>query len=117
MKKINRPTAPANTVENNTTVKALKKISECKWVGNVTHENIDKCLVCINLSAFNSGWYNPVGVRINGLHGIYMLNPDGSIYAEQRIIKDENNRYRIEFLTMEGWNEYERYYSEFINAN
>lgn len=108
-------TANLQTKENVAIVKSLKKISECKWVGNITHNNLDKCLRALNNNSCNSGWHNPIATRIGGLYGIYMINQDGSIFAEYRIIKVDNDTYRIECLTMEGWNQFENYYREFIN--
>ena len=107
----------ANTKENNAKVLALKKINQCKWVGNTVHDTLDKCLVAINLNGINSGWYSPVAVRISGLTGIYMINQDGSIFCESRVIKEDDKKYRIEELTMDGWNEFENLYSQIINNN
>ena len=101
----------ANTPENAAKIEALKVVQNTAgkiyWVGNVVHDSLDKCLTAINLSTFNSGWYNPVGVRINGLTGIYMLNQDGSIFCESRVIKQSDTAYLIEYLTTEGWNYFE----------
>ena len=104
----------ANTKENNAKVKALKKVAETKWVGNTTHENLDKCLTVLNLDSNNSGWYKPTATRINGLTGIYMINQDGSIFCEARVIKEDEKKYKIEYLTMTGWNEFENLYCQFI---
>lgn len=104
----------ATTKENNAIVSALKKINQCKWVGNTIHDSLDKCLVGLNLYTTNSGWYNPVAVRINGLTGIYMINQDGSIFPEARVIKEDEKKWRIEYLTMTGWNEFEKLYSDFL---
>jgi len=102
--------------QNEATIKALKKIAETKWVGENTHRNIDFCLTGINLFlGVNSGWYKPQPIRINGLAGIYMINEDGSICAEARIIKVEENKYRMEYLSSAGYSEYEKYFSEFLN--
>lgn len=101
----------ANTPENAAKIEALKAVQntvgKIYWVGNVVHDSLDKCLAAINLSTFNSGWYSPVAVRINGLVGIYMLNQDGSIFCESRIIKQGDKSYLIEYMTTEGWNKYE----------
>ncbi len=107
----------ANTKENDAKVKALKKIAQTKWVGNIVHENIDKCLTAINLNSSNSGWYKPAATRINGLTGIYMINQDGSIFCEARVIKEDEKRYLIEYLTMTGWNEFESLYCQFVDEN
>ena len=92
---------------NSAKVKALKKVAETKWVGNTVHETLDKCLVAINLDSTNSGWYKPIAARINGLSGIYMLNQDGSIFCEARVVKEGEKQFRIECLTTAGWNEFE----------
>ena len=67
-----------NTPENNAKVSALKTVKEVQWVGEVTHDTIDKALTAINLfQGSNSGWYSPVAVRLNGVQGIFMINEDG----------------------------------------
>lgn len=101
-----------NTQDNKVRVSALKKISECKWNGNTIHDTLNKCLVAINLNAFNSGWYNPVAVKIDGLTGYYMVNQDGSLFFESRVVKADDNKFRIEELTMQGLNEFENLYRE-----
>ena len=104
------------TKENNALVKALKKIAETKWVGNVTHDNLEKCLVGINLeSGVNSGWYSPVAVRIAGLTGYYMVNQDGSLCFDYRVIKLEDKKFLIETMTMEAYNQIENLYRQLIN--
>ena len=64
-------TTLANTTENNAKVKALKAVENTVgkifWVGNIIQDNLDKCLVGLNLESTNSGWYNPIAVKINGL--------------------------------------------------
>lgn len=104
------------TKENTAIVKALKKISGTKWVGNTTFENIQSCLISINLSSGkNSGLYDPVATRINGLQGIYMVNQNGNLEPEYRIIKEADKKYRIESLTTAGYNEFEQFYGKFID--
>jgi hypothetical protein len=104
----------ANTTENNLKVKALKKISQTKWVGNTVHDTLDKCLAAINLDSTNSGWYTPIAARINGLTGTYMINQDGSIFCEARVIKVDEKKYKIEYLTTSGWNQFEDLYCQFL---
>jgi hypothetical protein len=108
----------ANTNENNAKVKALKKlentVGKIFWAGNVTHDSLEKCLFAINLNSWNSGWYTPVAVKINGLSGYYMVNQDGSLFCEARIIKQDSNKYLIEYLTDEGWDMFENFYTKFI---
>jgi hypothetical protein len=104
--------------ENNAKIKALKKIQKTVgkiiWNGNNTHDSIHKCLVGMNLNSDNSGWYIPDAVRIKGLDGIYMINQDGSLFCESRIIKKEESLYAIEYMTSSGWDLFEHHYSEFI---
>jgi hypothetical protein len=108
-------TTLANTTENNAKVKALKAVENTVgkifWVGNNTHDNLDKCLTGLNLDSTNSGWYKPVAVRINGLTGVYMVN------QEARIIKQDEKKYLIEYLTNEGWNKFENLYCQFVDEN
>ncbi len=109
----------SSTIENNAKVKALKiienTIGKIFWTGNVTHDDLDKCLTGLNLDSTNSGWYKPIAVRINGLTGIYMVNQDGYLFCEARIIKKDDKKFLIEYLTKEGWNKFENLYSQFID--
>ena len=109
----------ANTKENNAKVKALKQIEntvgKIYWNGNTVHDTLDKCLAGMNLNSTNSGWYSPLATKINGLTGIYMINQDGSIFCESRIIKKDENKYLIEYITNEGWNRFESLYCDFID--
>ena len=107
----------AKTPQNIAIVKALKKISGTKWTGTTIHTNLDACLTGINLGSTNSGWYKPLAERINGLTGIYMINQDGSIFCEARVIKLSEKEYRIEYITMEGWNEFENLFCQFMDEN
>ena len=110
-------TTIAKTTENNAKVKALKKIAETKWTGTTIHTNLDACLTALNLDSTNSGWYNPVAVKINGLTGYYMVNQDGSLFCEARVIKQDEKKYLIEYLTNEGWNKFENLYCQFVDEN
>ena len=116
--KINKMKTLTNTKENDAKVKALKviqnTIGKIYWVGNITHNNLDNCLRALNNESCNSGWYNPVAVRIVGLTGIYMVNQDGSLFCEARVIKQEENKYLIEYLSNEGWDKFEDLYCQFI---
>lgn len=107
----------AKSIENNAKVKALKKIAETKWSGTTIHTNLDACLTAINLDSTNSGWYKPSAARVDGLTGIYMINQDGSIFCEARVIKDSEKSYKIEYMTMAAWNEFENFYDQFISEN
>lgn len=101
--------------KNQILVESLKKISDTKWKGTTIHINLDNCLTAINLSSCNSGWYKPTCIKINGLNGLYMVNQDGSLFCESRIIKEDEDKYRIESLTSSGWNEFERIYGELLD--
>lgn len=110
-----------NTVENNAKVKALKvlqsTVGKIFWDGNVIHDNLEKCLVGLNLGSANSGWYNPIAVKINGLTGYYMVNQDGSLFCDARVIKLEEKKYLIEYLRSDGWNKFENLYCQFLDEN
>ena len=108
----NNMTAIADTKENNLIVKALKSVADTKWVGNTTHDNLYKCLVAINLESNNGGFYQPTATRINGLTGIFMINKNGSIFWEARVIKKSETSYRIEYLTSEGYSHFENTYNQ-----
>ena len=103
--------------ENKVIAKCLKKISGTKWVGNTIHTNLESCLTAINLQTFNSGWYKPKAIRVNGLTGIYMLNENGTIYADARVIKKDENIFLIEYLCSSGTYEFEKLYNDFIEEN
>jgi hypothetical protein len=108
----------ANTEENNAKVKALKVIQNTAgkiyWNGNTVHDNLDKCLRALNNDSCNSGHYNPVCVKIESLTGIYMINQDGSLFCEARIVKESEKEFRIEYMSTSGWNRFEDLYCEFI---
>lgn len=107
----------AATKENLAAIEALKKISQCKWVGNTVHPNLDFCLTAINLeTGKNSGWYNATAVRIPSLTGIYMINQDGSFCYEFRVVKENESTFKIETLTMEGFNQFEQIYLGLLNV-
>lgn len=44
-----------------------------------------------------------------------MINQDGSIFCDARVIKEDEKKFRIETMTMEGWNEFEKLYSQMID--
>jgi len=96
-------------------IEALKKISNFEWVGNTTHDTLEKCLTAINLSSTNSGWYNPEAVKINGLTGIFMLNENKSIFTEARIIKEDEKKFKIEYITNKGYYQLEELYEKYLN--
>lgn len=102
-----------NTLENTKRTKALQAVKQTQWVGETTHDTLDKALTAINLfQGVNSGWYTPKAIRVAGLQGIYMINEDGCINFESRVIKISDNCYKIEHLTNEGYQAYENKYFE-----
>lgn len=116
-KRNNKMTNLNNTPENNAKVKALRTVKETDWVGEVIHENISTCFTAINLfQGVNSGWYEAAGIRIKGVKGIFMINQDGSLNFESRVIKIDNNKYKIEHLTSAGYAEFENKFIEHIDA-
>lgn len=110
---IMKPVIP--TKENNAKIRALKKVKQTQWNGNTRHESLDACLTAMNLESGNSGRYKPDAVRIPGLIGIYMLNEDGSIYCDARVIKEDEKKFAIEYLLTSGYNEFESHYLNFIS--
>ena len=106
-------TTIAKTKENNAKAVALKFVKQTQWVGETTHDTLDKCLVAINLfSGTNSGLYSPIAVRIAGVQGFFMVNQDGSLFYESRVIKVNENTYKIEHLSNDGYNIFENKYFE-----
>lgn len=106
----------AETNENKAIADALKKSNQCKWVGNTTHDSMEKCLRAMNLQTSNSGHYNPVAVRLAGCTGFYLINQDGSICYEMRVIKKAEKEFVIEYLTSSGFDDFEREYHKTIAA-
>jgi hypothetical protein len=104
------------TSENIAKVEALKTIKETKWVGSLTFDSMDKCLASMNMNTINSGWYKPCALRIKGLQGIFMTNEDGGLYFEQRIIKMNDKKFRVESLCDSGYNDFENKYLELLSA-
>jgi hypothetical protein len=100
---------------NEAKVKALQKINGCKWNGTTTHSNLEACLTAINLQSSNSGHYNPKAIKINKVEGYFMLNQDGGIFCEARVIKKADNLFVIEYLSNTGWNEFESLYENFLS--
>jgi len=103
-----------NTADNRARIEALKTIKETQWTGTTIHTSIDACLTAMNLDSTNSGWYNPIPIRIPQLKGIFMINEDGTLFYEAKIIKESDNAYRIEYMTMEAYNKFEKKYSDLL---
>lgn len=108
-------TTIAYTKENNAKIVALTKVKETRWAGTTIHDNMDKCLRAICLfCGVNSGHYNPTAIKIKKVTGWFMVNQDGSIFCEARVIKEDANRYRIEYMSDEAWKEFENNLSKLI---
>lgn len=105
-----------NTKENKIFVEILKKMNECKWVGNVKFKTLEECLISINLQMTDSGFYTPVPIRIKQLSGIRCIRQDGSLNYGFRIMK-ENDEYLIEELCMDGHMYFEEEYRKLYYAN
>ena len=100
-----------NTKENNAKVSALKIVKETQWTGTVTHDTIDKALTAVNLfQGTNSGFYKPSAIRLKGVTGIFMINEDGGLNFESRIIKESSDKFTIEHMTTAGYNAFENEY-------
>lgn len=102
----------ATNKTNKIIIEALGSIKETMWSGNTTHTTMQSCLASINLQSANSGHYNPSAVRIAKLTGWFMVNEDGSLYFEARIIKESDNEFTIEHLSNSGYNAVENKYRE-----
>jgi hypothetical protein len=46
-----------------------------------------------------------------------MINQDGSIFCEARVIKEDEKQFKIEYMTDEAWNDFENFYCKFIEEN
>jgi hypothetical protein len=103
----------ANTEDTRAKIQALKKVPATQWTGTTVHANLDSCLRAINMRSFNSGWYNPVCVKIDGLQGYFMLNQDGSLFADARVIKEGETKFKIEYMSSQAERDF---YREYENA-
>ncbi len=104
----------SDTLENEAKIVALKTIKETQWVGNIRFSNLELCLASLNLNTTNSGWYKPRAIKVKGLCGYFMINEDGSLYWEQRIIKEGDNKFLIEHLSNEASFQFENKYTEIL---
>ena len=104
------------TTENNAKVAALKAVKEVHWVGEVTHHSIESALTAINLfQGTNSGWYKPQAVRMSGIQGIFMINEDGGLNFESRIVKTDKG-YKVEHLSNAGYEAFESKYFQTLES-
>jgi hypothetical protein len=62
----------------------------------------------------NSGFYNPIVITIPKINGIFMVNQNGNIFAEARVIKKADNVFLIEYMSSEEERNYYRNYQSFL---
>jgi len=106
--------AMKKNTKNNAIVKALKLVPEMQWVGNTVHDTMEGSLFAIRFGTLNSGWYDPIAIQIKGVTGWFMVNQDGTIFPEARVIKVDENKFRIEYMTNSAWRDFENNYRKFI---
>tara|TARA_R110000782_G_C14501200_1_gene378637 strand:- start:192 stop:518 length:327 start_codon:yes stop_codon:yes gene_type:complete len=103
-----------NTKENEVFIKILKSMKETDWVGNLRFEDLETCLISVNMNiGKNGGQYTPSPIRLKGISNILVVNQDGSLCYDYRIIKEENS-FLIETLTIDAFNKFEKKYCELI---
>ena len=101
------------TPENLAKIKALKQVQENQWEDSCTHDTLEKALVGVSLySDANSGWYNPVAAKIKGIEGLFVINEDGGLNFESRIIEVQGEGFKIQHLTMDGYNAFEKNFEQ-----
>ena len=103
-----------NTKDTNVRIECLKSVKETQWNGNVIFQDLETALMSVRLSSGNSGWYKPTAIKINGLKGLFMINEDGTLFIEKRIVKEENGDFRIEEMSLAAFNDFEKKYCELI---
>ena len=103
-----------NTKDTNVRVKCLMMVKENQWAGNNTFSDLESALQSIKLSSFNSGWYKPTAVKINGLSGLFMINEDGSLFYDKRITKLNDGTFLVEEMSLTAFNDFEKKYCELI---
>jgi hypothetical protein len=104
-----------NSDYNNAVAKALKNVPENQWVHMSTFTTMHECLTGINLYSWkNSGWYEPIAIKLNGIKGFFIVNQDGTIFSEARIIKEADDKFRIEEMSIEAWNQFENDLRSFL---
>ena len=101
------------TPENLAKIETLKQVSENQWEYSCTHDTLDKALAGVSLySGANSGWYKPVAVKIKDVQGIFMINEDGGLNFESRVIEVDGEGFEIQHLTMAAYNEFEQNFEQ-----
>lgn len=94
----------------------LRKVKETDWVGNLTFRTLEEALASINLAGLvNSGFYKPKCKRVKGVHGIFMINQNGCLAFDARVIKQDDGIYLIEYMTLSAFNELERRVEDLID--
>ena len=101
------------TPSNLAKIEALKKVQENQWEDSCTHDTLEKALVGVSLySDLNSGWYKPVAVKIKDVQGIFMMNEDGGLNFESRVIEVQGEGFKIQHLTMAAYNAFEKNFEQ-----
>ena len=86
------------------------------WVGKLEYlPSLYECLLRINMRTTNSGFYKPEAINIKGMNGYFLINQDGSIFWESRVLKLDENKFLIEHLTNEGCRVFENEYRALID--
>jgi predicted GNAT superfamily acetyltransferase len=95
------------SIENKAIIEALKEVATDGWKDSATHATMEAALVAVNdASGINSGWYNPKAVKVEGLEGFFMVNENGGLWYESRII-EASNGFTIQNMTLKAFNEFE----------
>lgn len=113
MKKVN---LSAVFEQNKRLIEGLRKfenvVGEIPWTDGLGFDSMELCAASMNLNALNSGFYKPPMVRIKGLSGFYMINEDGYLHCDQRVVKESERCYRIQNLTSTAFNRLEKFLGE-----
>lgn len=97
-------------MDNNKIINALRKVKETQWVGELTFFTMDECLRSINFSTNNGGLYDPKAIKIEKVKGHFLVNKDNSIFYDARIIKKDDGKFKIEWLSNSGYDAFENAY-------
>lgn len=91
---------------------ALKKVKETQWVGGSNVQPTLKHALCsVNFSTGNGGMYEPTAKRVAGVKGLFLVNKDGSTHYGNRIIKQEDGSFLVEYLSDSGFDAFEDAYN------
>jgi len=85
---------------NEVAFECIRKSNQCHWNGTTVHDNLEKAFVGMNLFlGLNSGSYIPKVIKINGAYGYYMINESGRVCFEGRVIKKDEKKFLIEYIS------------------